>query len=116
MAYYKNDFFLVTTQNKFIANLSKPKFTFSATGQYGATISYDQVNNTTRTSGFTDSNFNTNGYTLKVVDSRGIENTYKFDLTYVPYFTPIFEEVKLFRDVPTSEKLFSYFIKCCGGI
>lgn len=100
---------LVTTANKFIANLSKPKFTFSATGQYGATIKYYQVNNTTRTSGFTDSNFNTNGYTLKVVDSRGIENTYKFDLTYVPYFTPIFEEVKLFRDVPTSNKVFSYF-------
>lgn len=100
---------LVTTQNKFIANLSKPKFTFEATGQYGATIKYYQVNNTTRTSGFTDSAFNINGYTLKVVDSRGIENTYKFDLTYVPYFTPIFEEVKLFRDVPTSNKVFSYF-------
>lgn len=100
---------LVTTANKFIANLSKPKFTFSAKGQYGATISYYQINNTTRSSGFTDSNFNTNGYTLKVVDSRGIENTYKFDLTYVPYFTPVFEEVKLFRDVPTSNKVFSYF-------
>ena len=100
---------LVTTANKFVANLSKPKFTFSAKGQYGATISYYQINNTTRTSGFTDSSFNINGYTLKVIDSRGIENTYKFDLTYVPYFTPIFEEVKLFRDVPTSEKLFSYF-------
>ncbi len=100
---------LVTTANKFIANLSKPKFTFSAKGQYGATISYYQINNTTRSSGFTDSGFNTNGYTLKVVDSRGIENTYKFDLTYVPYFTPVFEEVKLFRDVPTSNKVFSYF-------
>lgn len=100
---------LVTTANKFIANLSKPKFTFSATGQYGATISYYQINNTTRTSGFTDSNFNTNGYTLKVVDSRGVTNTYTFTTTYVPYFTPIFEEVKLFRDVPTSNKVFSYF-------
>lgn len=100
---------LVTTANKFIANLSKPKFTFSATGQYGATISYYQINNTTRSSGFTDSAFNTNGYTLKVVDSRGIENTYTFNLTYVPYFTPIFEEVKLFRDVPTSDKVFSFF-------
>lgn len=58
---------LVTTSNKFIANLSKPKFTFEATGQYGATISYYQINNTTRTSGFTDNAFNTNGYTLKVV-------------------------------------------------
>lgn len=100
---------LVTTANKFIANLSKPKFTFSATGQYGATIKYYQVNNTTRSSGFTDSNFNTNGYTLKVVDSRGVTNTYTFTTTYVPYFTPIFEEVKLFRDVPTSNKVFSYF-------
>lgn len=100
---------LVTTANKFIANLSKPKFTFSATGQYGATIKYYQVNNTTRTSGFTDSSFNTNGYTIKVVDSRGVTNTYTFTTTYVPYFTPIFEEVKLFRDVPTSNKVFSYF-------
>ena len=100
---------LVTTANKFIANLSKPKFTFSATGQYGATISYYQINNTTRTSGFTDSSFNTNGYVLKVVDSRGVTNTYTFTTTYVPYFTPIFEEVKLFRDVPTSNKVFSYF-------
>ena len=100
---------LVTTANKFIVNLSKPKFTFSATGQYGATIKYYQVNNTTRTSGFTDSAFNTNGYTLKVVDSRGVTNTYTFTTTYVPYFTPIFEEVKLFRDTPTSNKVFSYF-------
>lgn len=100
---------LITTANKFIANMSKPKFTFSATGQYGAAISYYQINNVTRSSGFTDSGFNTSGYTLKVVDSRGIENTYKFDLTYVPYFTPIFEEAKLFRDVPTSNKVFSYF-------
>lgn len=100
---------LVTTANKFIANLSKPKFTFSATGQYGATIKYYQVNNTTRTSGFTDSAFNTNGYTIKVVDSRGVTNTYTFTTTYVPYFTPIFEEVKLFRDTPTSNKVFSYF-------
>jgi hypothetical protein len=100
---------LVTTANKFIANLSKPKFTFSATGQYGATISYYQINNTTRTSGFIDSNFNTNGYTIKVVDSRGVTNTYTFTTTYVPYFTPVFEEVKLFRDVPTSNKVFSYF-------
>jgi hypothetical protein len=100
---------LVTTANKFIANLSKPKFTFEATGQYGATIKYYQVNNTTRTSGFTDSAFNTNGYTIKVVDSRGVTNTYTFTTTYVPYFTPIFEEVKLFRDTPTSNKVFSYF-------
>ncbi len=100
---------LVTTANKFIANLSKPKFTFSATGQYGATISYYQINNVTRSSGFTDSNFNTNGYVLKVVDSRGITNTYTFPITYVPYFTPVFEEVKLLRDVPTSNKVFSFF-------
>jgi hypothetical protein len=100
---------LVTTANKFIANLSKPKFTFDAKGQYGATISYYQVNNTTRSSGFTDSAFNTNGYTIKVVDSRGVTNTYTFTTTYVPYFTPVFEEVKLFRDVPTSNKVFSYF-------
>lgn len=100
---------LVITANKFIANLSKPKFTFEAEGQYGATISYYQINNTPRSSGFIDSNFNTSGYTLKVVDSRGIENTYTFDIEYVPYFTPVFEEVKLFRDVPTSNKMFSFF-------
>jgi hypothetical protein len=100
---------LITEANKFATNLSKPKFTFSASGQYGATIKSYQINNIERASGFIDSNFNNNGYILKITDSRGVTNSYTFNVKVVPYFTPIFEKVYLFRDTPTSNKVFSYF-------
>ena len=76
--------------NVFIANISKPKMTFSAistTGNtYGNTISY-RVNDVAVSSPYTVEDYKGDKYTLIATDGRKQTNK-EFDMTVVPYFKP----------------------------
>ena len=95
--------------NTFIAGLSKPTLTFSASstdathGTYGKTISY-AVNGTTATSPYTDDNLtNTTSYTVTANDGRATQISWSPTLTIIPYTLPNIPSasVKVTRPVPT---------------
>lgn len=88
--------------NTFIANLSKPKYTFSASSSTGSTygrgIGYS-IGSTTITSPYTNNNYTGQSLTITASDGRRSVNSTP-SMTHVLYFNPTLT-TKIVRPTPT---------------
>lgn len=88
--------------NTYIANLSKPKYTFSASSStgstYGRSIGYS-IGSTSVTSPYTNNNYTGQSLTITASDGRRSATTTP-SMTHVPYFKPTLT-TKVSRTTPT---------------
>lgn len=94
-------------ENKvYLANISKPKFTFSASSTtdnfYGNTPSF-LLNNRAVTSPYTDNNYTGQSYTITATDGRKTA-TATPTMTHIPYFTPTLNATVM-RTTPTGSTI-----------
>lgn len=75
----------------YIANLSKPKFTLSASSStgsyYGRSVSY-KSGNTTISNPYTDNNHTGQSYSFTATDGRKTSSAVTPTMTHIPYFKP----------------------------
>lgn len=84
----------------YLQNKSKVRLTFTASGQYGATISKRTVNNTSVSSPWTSGVLTSSGtvtYSCAVTDSRGYSKSVSVSITVQAYSNPSLSGVSVFR-------------------